>query len=406
MEDLILMEETDIRNIKIHHDKSGKISNVTIDGKKIRDNISSGFNLIKIQFNFLRPDNAEIILPAEYEIIFQSCYSVVDELYGSDRGCLAAHLSSFLFESLTPFWTHLMEKGQHILAIQFWRKILSSVHGWEKKTGKHIHKGSPYAFIANTYLINGDIDAGFSYIYKAIEEDIKLNNVCPELNYPSNAPVYLTACLSSNPNNIMFPLVNEIRSELEKYLMIYRNEFKRTFTITELDKQFLQNPALEAIKYYFVFNFWMIFEYRRRVSHDLMHNDFSRLKNTNWLFALCLVIDKLFHSHSKYNDRFIGSEIVKYVVDKALMKKNDLNNLKDKENIQNGEPDQVIPKLLPMTLQYNGVLVRKEIQYLLVTWNLRNFAGHNIKIQNVIVNHFEDLLKILLCNIFLIIEEY
>lgn len=279
-------------------------------------------------------------------------------------------------------------------------------HEWEEKAGKHIHKGSPYAFIANTYLISGDIDTGFSYIYNAIEDDIKLNNVCPELNYPSNAPVYLTASLSSNPQNIMVPLVTEIRSELESYLNTYRNEFGRTLSMTELDKGFLQNPALETIKYYFIFSFWTIFEHRRKVGHDLMQNDFSKLKNANWLFALCLVIDKLFHSHQRYKGRFIGSEIVNYVVDKGLMTRDDLNNLKDKENIRGGEPDQTIPKLLPMTLQHNGVPVRKEIQYLFVAWNLRNFAGHNIQTQNVIVNNFEDLLKILLCDIFLIIEEY
>jgi len=400
-----MSEETTIKDITIHHEY-GKISKVTIDSVNIRDLIISRFNSIVFQFDLKRPDNANVILPYEYEPIFQSVFSAIDELYMSNRGCLAAYLSSFLFESLTPFWNHLMSKGQHILAIQFWRKVLSMVHEWEEKTGKHIHKGSPYAFIANTCLIIGDIDTGFSYIYNAIEDDIKLSKVCPELNYPSNAPVYLTASLSSNPQNIMVPLVMEIRSELESYLNAYQNEFGRTLSMTELDRLFLQNSTLETLKYYFIFTFWTIFEHRRKVSHDLMQNDFSKLKNANWLFALCLVIDKLFHSHSRYKGRFIGSEIVNYVVNKGWMTKDDLNNLKDKENIQDGEPDQIIPKLLSTTLQHNGMPVRKEIQYLFVAWNLRNFAGHNIQIQNVIVKNFEDLLTILLCDIFLIIEEY
>lgn len=400
------MEETTIKNITIQHDEHRKVNNVTVDGVNIRDIIISRFNSIKFQFDLKRPDNANVSLPDEYEPIFHSVFSVVDELYRSDRGCLAAYLSSFLFESLTPFWNDLMSEGQHVLAIQFWRKVLSMVHEWEKKTGKHIHKGSPYAFIANTYLIIGDIDTGFSYIYNAIEDDIKLNKVCPELNYPNNAPVYLTASLSSNPQNIMVPLVMEIRSELESYLNTYQNEFGRTLPMRELDRRFLQNPALETIKYYFVFSFWTIFEHRRKVGHDMMQNDFSKLKNANWLFALCLVIDKLFHSHPRYEGRSIGSEIVNYIVDKGLMTKADLNNLKDEENIQDGEPDRVISELLPMTLQHNGMPVRKEIQYLFIAWNLRNFAGHNIQTQDVIVNNFDNLLKILLCDIFLIIEEY
>lgn len=400
------MEETTINNIIIKHDKLVKIDSVTINGINIRDDIISRSNSIVINFDFRRPDNANVILPAEYEQIFQSSFLAIDELYRAGKGCLAASLSSFLFESLTPFWNQKMIEGRHILAIQFWRKVLSTVHEWEKKTGRHIHKGSPYAFIANTYLIIGDIDTGFSYIYNAIKEDIELNNVCPELNYPTNAPVYLTASLSSNSQNIMVPLVMEIRTELENYLNIYQSEFGRTLSIIELDRRFLQNPDIMTIKYYFVFSLWIIFEYRRKVDYDLMQNDFSNLKNANWLFALCLVIDKLFHIHSRYTDRFIGSEIVNYIVDKGLMMKNDLNKLEKKENIRGGDPDKIIPKLLTTSLQYNGVAVKKEIQYLFVAWNLRNFAGHNIQIQNVMVKNFEDILKILLCDIFLIIEEY
>lgn len=403
---MVLMEETIINNITIKHDKLGKINSVTVNGINMRDDIISRSNSIVFNFDPTRPDNANVILPVEYEQIFQSGFLAIDELYRGGKGCLAAYLSSFLFESLTPFWNLLMKEGRHILAIQFWRKVLSTVHEWEKKTGRRIHKGSPYAFIANTHLIIGDIDTGFSYIYNAIKEDIELNNVCPELDYPTNAPVYLTASLSSNPQNIMVPLVMEIRTELENYLNIYRSEFGRTLSMIELDRRFLQNPDIMTIKYYFVFSLWIIFEYRRKVDYDLMQNDFSKLKNANWLFALCLVIDKLFHSHSRYTGRFIGSEIVNYVVDKGLMTKNDLNKLEKKENIRGGDPDKIIPKLLTTSLQDNGVAVKKEIQYLFVAWNLRNFAGHNIQIQNVMVKNFDDILKILLCDIFLIIEEY
>lgn len=401
------MTEKTIKDITIQLDEHGKISSVTINGKNIRDDIIfPQLHLIKFNFNRYRPDNADVIFPDEYKPIFESVFSAVDELYSSNEGCLAAYLSSYLFESFIPFWNRLLEEGRHILAVLLWREVLTAVHKWERKTGKHIHKGSPYAFIANTHLIIGDIDTGFSYIYNAIEDDIKLNNVCPELNYPTDAPVYLTATLSSNPRNIMFPLVSEIRTELEKYLNKYRSELGRTSSIAELDQRFLQNPALEIIKYFFVFSFWTIFEYQRKVSHDLMQNDFAKLKNANWFFALCLVIDKLFHNIPRYRSRFIGSEIVKYVVDKGWMTRDDLNSLKDNENIPKGKPNQVISRLLTTTLHHNGVPIRKEIQYLFIAWNLRNFAGHNIQTQNVIINNFEELLKILLFDIFLITEEY
>ncbi len=428
---------TRINNIIIDHDENWSIREVTLDGKNITDiiccqnssfgrtitnsysGISSGqigitwdgsnvlsrqLPRIQIQdFNIRRPDNAKVILPDEFESIFHSIFPAVYELYRTNRACLAAYLSSFLFEKLSTHWLNYMKNGQHILAIPFWTKILSIVHKWEKDTGKHIHKGTPYAFIAYAYLVIGDIDTGFTYIYNAIEDDIELNKVCPGLNYPYDAPVHRTATLSSHPENVFIDLVKEIRLELEKYLNLYQKEFGRTLTMEEFDRRFLQNRSsnIEPIKYYFVFNFWAIFEYRRKVGHDLMKNDFAKLKNSNWLFALCLVIDKLLNN-LRPDLNYISEEIIQYAKVKKWIPQHDLEKLisKNNLNISHGCPDQVLLDLLPMTLR-----IKKEIQCLLVAWNLRNFAGHNIRIQNVMANNFEDLLKTLLFDIFLIIEE-
>jgi len=396
------MELTQIRNIAIKHETDWKIDQVFINNENLSD-VIKGRTFIEWNFEPFRPDNAKITLQAGFERLFQDIFCVVDDLYSLDRGCLAAYLSSFLYERLTPMWTHLMGCGKHIMAIQYWKKFISITHEWEDRNKKHIHKGTPYAFIAYTYLLIGDVDTGFSYIYNAIEEDIKLNSVCPQLNYPRSAPVYLTASLSPDRRNVLYPLVKEIRSELETYLNDYRKYFGRTLTLSEFDNKFLQDVALDTIKYYFVFTYWTIFEYRRKVSTTMMQNDFSKLKNANWMFALCLVIDKLLNS--KYSTKFISDGIKRLSEDKGFMTETDLNNLRSQDNF-NEEPDVVIPKLLPMNLHYNGSSVRKEIQYLFVAWNIRNFAGHNIQTQNVIVSNFEELLKILLYGIFIIVEDY
>jgi hypothetical protein len=400
-----MMETTVFKNVLVKHDHL-RIHGVTINGTDLAEMIRSGFTSIQINLPITRPDQANVIFPEQYAQIFDTIFSVVDELYRSGQGCLAGFLSTFLFDNMTPFWMELLKAGRHILAVQLWRKVLSLAHAWEKRTGVHVHKGSPYAFIAYTYLMMGDIDTGFSYIYNAVEEDKKLNDVCPEISYPKNAPVYLTATLNPCRQNVMYPLVSEIRSVLEDHLDSYRREFGSSLSMDDLDRRFLQNPDLEVIVYFFVFTFWGIFEHQRKVDHDLMQNDFSKLKNANWLFALCLVIDKLFHSHPRYSDWFIGSEMVKYVVHKGLMAKDDLNNLRDQTKVREASPDQLIPKLLSLSVIYSGAPVKKEIQYLFVAWNLRNFAGHNIEIQNIVANNFEGIVRVLLYDIFLIIEEY
>ncbi len=351
-----MIEEIKVNNVSVTYEKSGAhiaISTVKVDGLNFSEVIVNGFGSIKASIGPARPDISQIQFPAEYESVIQSVFTAVDQVYRNKKACLAAFLSSYIFERFTPLWNSLLQEGRHVWAIQLWQKLIFITHQWEEGNQKHIHKGSPYAFLAFTYLLVGDVDTGFSYIYNAIEDDIELNKVCPELNYPFEAPVYRTASLSSNLANIMAALVMEIRSELEKYIKEYQSIFNSNLSIEEFDKLFLQNPALETVKYYFVFNYWAVFEFKRKVEKRMMQNDFSKLKNADWFFALCLVIDKLLHSHPQYTADSIGPQIEKYSALKGFMSKIDFNTLKDRERVPRGVFDVVIPKLLPMTLQFN-----------------------------------------------------
>jgi hypothetical protein len=384
-----------------------KITRVLINHEDIQHVIIQGLRFVNFHFNDLRPDEVQVTFPNRIKELAKSIFYAADELYNSNRGCLAAYLTTYFFDSFTGYWRYnLLKQGKHIVAIQLWLEIISWATDWEESTGNHLHKGSPYAFLAYTYLMIGDIDTGFAYIYNAIEDDIVLNSVCPRVNYPYNAPVYLTATLSSRVDNVMSPLVAERRNELLHYLDLYRKELHRDLSLDDIDRKFLQNPILETIKYYFIFTFWTIYEHQRKIRSNLMNNDFARLRYSDWLFALCLVIDKLLNSHPSYNARFIGTEIVRFVTQKGWMTKVELNSLKERENIQGGDPDEVSHKLLTTNIDYNGTPVRTEIRNLLIAWNLRNFSGHNIQTQRVIGTHFQELLKILLFDIFLILEEY
>lgn len=399
------MEETTVESLTIIHSHH-TIKCVTIDGHDLRSLIRSGFDSVQIGFPERRPDDATTALPDQYTQIFHTSFSAVDDLQRSNRDCLGAFLSTFLFDSMTELWSRFLRCGQYLLAIQLWRAVLSVAYAWEQDTGNHVHKGSPYAFLAYTYLMVGDIDAGFSYIYNAIEEDRQLNDVCPELNYPANAPVYLTATLNPSPQNVMSDIVGEVRSALEGHVESYRREFGKSLSMQQFDRRFLQNPDLETIKYFFVFTFWAILEHQRKVDSELMQNDFSKLKNANWLFALCLVIDKLFHSHTQFTGSYLGAEIVNYAEYKGLMSKADLDKLAAQVNVRQASPDRLLPQVLSASLVYNGAPVSKEIQCLFAAWNLRNFAAHSIQIQNVIGTDFEDIIRVLLYDIFLVIEEY
>lgn len=59
---------------------------VTINNVDARNTIIQLSNLINIKFNPSRPDNVDIFIPNELEQIFQFFFSVVDELYRTNKG--------------------------------------------------------------------------------------------------------------------------------------------------------------------------------------------------------------------------------------------------------------------------------------------------------------------------------
>jgi hypothetical protein len=135
----------------------------------------------------------------------------------------------------------------------------------------------------------------------------------------------------------------------------------------------------------------------------MMKNDFSKLRNVNLIFSLCLVIDKLLNY--KYKTEYISNGVKAYSKTNDLMTENDLNSFLKREKISKECPDIIIPKLLSSNLSFNEVPVNMQLKYLLIAYNLRNFASHNIQSQNVVVNNFEELIKSLLYDLFLIIEK-
>lgn len=88
-----------------------RISNVTINGTDLRRLIIPRLQSVAFHFEPTTPDNADVVLPNEYESIFHSIFSVVSELHRLDKGCLAGALATFLFDSVTPLWRNLTDQS-------------------------------------------------------------------------------------------------------------------------------------------------------------------------------------------------------------------------------------------------------------------------------------------------------
>jgi hypothetical protein len=392
----------------IKHCQDGRIIQISVDGRPLEAFVQPLLRQITIQFSYLHPEKTVIRVPEEIKKLIVSVCDATLELNKSGKHCLAAYLATSCFESLTSFPNSHMVKAQYVLACSYWLEVLSYVRDWESKHNVKIHKGHPYFFLAFAYLLSGDLDTGFVYAYNAIKDDEALGRVCPHLGYPQKAPIYQTALMLDDQPNTMGALVRDLRRELEQHIATYNTEFRRSFSIQDFDAKFLRNadPDFENLRYLFVFCFWSLSELRRKTSLEILQNDFSRLRNLNLIFNLCLLIDKLLEANPKVARHKMGLNVVQVCKDKGWLSQVELEKLEDvyKIDVNADDPDKVLKTLLPMKVTVGSRSIPKEAICYLIAWNLRNYGGHNIAQQSSLVRQFDVILEILMRCIILSID--
>jgi hypothetical protein len=397
-----------VGEITIEFDEPDAITNVVIRGHRLKDYLQPFINQIRIDFDPIRPHKNVVMLPDELKTFLQTMCNTVSELKKSNRHCLAAHLATTCFQELTYFPNRFLESCQYVLARGFWLEIVSQVSQWESLHDVKVHKGHPYFFLAFSSLLSGDLEAGFVYAYNAIKDDEVLGELCPHLHYPQEAPIYVTALMLDHKANTMYDLVMELRRELERHIASYRAEFNRVFTIQDFDLKFLRSSELKlkSLRYLFVFCFWSLVELRRKTDPETLRNDFSKLRNLNLTFSLCLLIDKLLEANPRIGKDTMAANVIQVCNDQGWLSRAELAQLEKAYgiDISQGDPDDVLEILLPMNVAVGPRLAAKEAIHYLVAWNLRNYGGHRIAEQKSLVDDFDTILQVLIRCIILSVD--
>lgn len=73
-------------------------------------------------------------------------------------------------------------------------------------------------------------------------------------------------------------------------------------------------------------------------------------------------------------------------------------------DLNNTDPDIVIPRLLAKNESYKNKSVQRELHDLLILYKLRNYGGHNIKQQTCFTAQFDQIIQSLLNSFSLSIE--
>lgn len=393
-------------NLSIDYDPtSNKVSTVLLNGDEIRTKVRGLLNQHSKDQGHPFTTKIRYFFDLQVETIYKEVFEAVKEIKTQNNNdVLAAYLATYLFETLGGYWQdELLKNGLLKTGVSFWQEVISITLDWENKNKPiTIHKGTPYFFLAYNCLENGDKDNGFTYLYNALEDDKKL----PQLNYPQNAPAYLTAIMSDKPHNFMYSRVRDQRLLLSNFLLKHKSEFPE-LKLIDFDKKFLSDINLADVVYFFVYNFHIIFDQDRNTNHIILQNEFSRLKVLDLFFNLGLIIDQvLSYAASNVGTTTSGmKDAVAWWANTKGVNQNQFDTLIGTSNLdlKSQTPDQVLPTILSNISRPTGG-IPKEVYAMLVAYKIRNHGGHNLNQQQILTSRYDEILNRLFNALFLAIQ--
>jgi hypothetical protein len=319
---------------------------------------------------------------------------------------LAWHLLDHLFGYYGGTWGQMLGDGLYAHCAKLWITICRLIWDWESDHDAKLHKGTPYHFLAQTLLQIGDIDTGFTLVFNAIEEDKRTHSEVGDPEGYKSAPAYMFVTSVDNPNNSMYHLISEAIIQLQRYFDDYNHELGGNMNPLDFDNKFLHEPSLREVAFFFTYTLHQLIKQEKMTRPELLQNEFSKLRNLDFIFNLCLIVDRVLAK--KYSTRpkdTIANNVLNYCQDKLSVQEADPSRLKSNLNVNfdNG-PDEVVPVLLNYNLSYKGQPASKEMTALVLTWYLRNYGGHNIKGQQALITEFPNIVKRIIYVLFMAIE--
>jgi hypothetical protein len=259
--------------------------------------------------------------------------------------------------------------------------------------------------------LQDDIDAGFLFIYKALEEDRLFANMLGRPRRYKSSPAYMSAVLVDNARNFLQPIVvRPVRDEISRLLSSFSSG-RAALSQSDFDTKFLSKPKLEPVVFFFVYN---MYHHVRRTRFgqfsSLTNNDFMKLKSLDFIFNLCLVIEEtLQHRFSRGRANYLISDGVLALAKRnGWAQKSDKDPREHQQSLSNfktyQDPSVAIPILFAGAINYREAPINSEFRFLLLAWHLRNYSGHNIRTQPLLVRDYDKIFEWLMSALFLALQ--
>lgn len=263
--------------------------------------------------------NPKVIATCEkiFDTVKEMYEKKIDERYSS-------LLVARLYEVLAGYWIDvLLSKNRDRLGIKFWRKVIEITRNWQKNNpGVFIHLGTPYFFLAENYLMVGDLDSAFAYLHEATN----IGKKTWQWKYQDHMGSYCLAKLLDKPTSQMNYIVRDLRTELLILIGIFNDRYS-SFNIQEFDNKFLRNESeLLDMGYFFAYTFFCIVQNKRNATLESSENNFSKLRSLDIIFNLCLIIDEILKNAFLKNETDPNKKTMSYGIEKLCNEMNWVNS--------------------------------------------------------------------------------
>jgi hypothetical protein len=366
--------------------------------------ISSAFSRVRVGTTIVIPPLVRVVTDNVFDMIKAASTTGIDPF-------VCGSAADKLFGAFGGMWLSLARKGFQLASTELWKMVLDWTATYELVNNLHIHKGTPLFFRGGSLLTQGDVDAGFSYVYDAMEEDKALATSIGRPARFKESPAYKTArIVNSNQNALYILVVVPCRLSIRRFIRSfgrnypsYTTSMGTPLTMKVFESEFLSKPSLEQVIFFFVYNLYR--HVRRSRFGKNSKNDFMKLSNANTFFNMGLIIEQVLKERFPTGTKhYIADGICQLAGARGWIPPGEdkyqfIRKLSGVHPRQ--DPSSVIPTLIAGNPLYNNRPMREEMKCLLLAWHLRNHAGHNVQAQDLFVSQYETLFRWLIFALFI-----
>jgi hypothetical protein len=153
------------------------IIGLTYESADLKGKIYSIFSNNEVIANMFDPSNGKLEISQSLRTLLFETLDLI-RMMRTKNNCVTITLADFHFNLFLDYYDRRYKKaGRHVLCVSLWKSVLEIVYEWETvNPGESIHKGTPLYYLAETYLLIGNIDTAFIYLFKALINENKVTN--------------------------------------------------------------------------------------------------------------------------------------------------------------------------------------------------------------------------------------